>query len=55
MDRDTSHNILNELERLKIMHDLLKDQKFEVIAKDEILKDAQASLDKLKTLFSNDQ
>lgn len=55
MDRETSHSILNELERLKIMHDLLKDQKFASIPKEEILKDALTSLEKLKSLFSNDQ
>ena len=55
MDRETSHSILNELERLKIMHDLLKDEKFTSIPKEEIQKDAQLSLDKLKSLFNNDQ
>lgn len=37
--KDLSHDILNMLERLRIMHDLAKDQKFEEISKEEIRED----------------
>lgn len=56
MDRESSHTILNELKKLEIMHDLLKDGHFERISKEEILTDALESLEKLKTAFlSSDQ
>jgi len=56
MNRDDSHTILNELSKLQIMHDLLKDQQFDKIPKEEIIEDALKSLEKLKEAFlSNDQ
>jgi hypothetical protein len=42
--RQLSHNILNMLERLRIMHDLAKDQNFSVISKEELLKDLDETL-----------
>lgn len=39
-----SHNILNMIERLRIMHDLAKDQNFSVISKEELLKDLEETL-----------
>ncbi|HLW57490.1 MAG TPA: hypothetical protein VKY27_08900 [Bacteriovoracaceae bacterium] len=56
MDRESSHTILNELSKLQIMHDLLKDQRFDKISKEEIIKDALESLEKIKEAFlSNHQ
>lgn len=46
--RQLSHDILNMLERLRIMHDLARDQNFSVISKDEVKEDLQTTLDKLK-------
>ncbi|MFA5584190.1 MAG: hypothetical protein WDA09_08240 [Bacteriovoracaceae bacterium] len=53
MNREQSHTILNELSKLQIMHDLLKDQQFDKIPKEEILQDALKSLEKLKEAFLN--
>lgn len=53
-----SHDILNILERLRIMHDLIKEKNFQHIPKDELLKDLSENLDLLKKnfdTFSNDQ
>lgn len=36
------------LERLRIMHDLAKSQSFEVIGKDELIKDLEEGLKKLE-------
>ena len=46
--RQLSHDILNMLERLRIMHDLAKDQNFTVIKKDEVLSDLDETLKKLE-------
>lgn len=46
-----SHDILNTLERLRIMHDLMKDQNFEHIPKEELLKDLNENLELLKKNF----
>ncbi len=46
--RQLSHDILNMLERLRIMHDLARDQNFSVISKAEVKEDLQSTLDKLK-------
>lgn len=46
-----SHDILNILERLRIMHDLMKEKNFEHIPKDELLNDLQENLDLLKKNF----
>jgi hypothetical protein len=37
------------LERLKIMHDIAKDQNFEVISREEILADLEETLTKLNS------
>lgn len=46
-----SHDILNILERLRIMHDLLKENNFENIPKEEILSDLEENLTQLKLNF----
>ena len=46
-----SHDILNILERLRIMHDLIKEKNFEHIPKEELLSDLQENLDLLKLNF----
>jgi hypothetical protein len=43
-----SHNILNMIERLRIMHDLAKDQNFSVISKEELLLDLDETLKSLE-------
>lgn len=53
-----SHDILNTLERLRIMHDLIKDQNYDHIPKDELIKDLNENLELLKKNFdklSSDQ
>lgn len=53
-----SHDILNILERLRIMHDLIRDQNFEHIPKDELMDDLKTNLELLKKnfeKFSSDQ
>jgi hypothetical protein len=49
--RQLSHDILNMLERLRIMHDLAKEQNFSDIPKDEFKKDLQDTLEKLASDF----
>lgn len=49
--RQLSHDILNMIERLRIMHDLAKDQNFEVISKEELTKDLEDGLKKLEKDF----
>lgn len=49
--RQLSHDILNMIERLKIMHDLAKDQNFSMIPKAEMLEDLQDTLQKLDKDF----
>ncbi len=52
MDKDKlSHDILNILERLRIMHDLLKEKKFSHIPKEELLSDLEENLIQLKLKF----
>jgi hypothetical protein len=52
MDKaDLSHSILNILERLRIMHGLIKDQNYSEIPKEEILNDLNKDLDLLKKHF----
>lgn len=46
-----SHDILNILERLRIMHDLLKEQSFEHIPKEELMADLAENLELLKKNF----
>jgi hypothetical protein len=43
-----SHDILNMLERLRIMHDLGKDQNFSTIPKEEVLVDLDQTLKELE-------
>lgn len=50
--RQISHDILNLIERLRIMHDLAKDQNFEVISKEEISTDLKEALKLLEENFS---
>ena len=45
------HDIKNILERLKVMCELLSTENFETFSKDEILKDLENDLDKLKINF----
>lgn len=47
--RKLSHDILNLLERLRIMHDLAKDQNFSVISKEEVLSDLGETIHKLES------
>lgn len=49
--RQVSHDILNLIERLRIMHDLAKDQNFEVISKDEMKTDLEEALKLLNENF----
>lgn len=49
--RKLSHDILNMIERLKIMHDLAKSQNFAVIGKEELKKDLDETLKKLEKDF----
>ncbi len=49
--RQLSHDILNILERLRIMHDLIKDQNYEHIPKKELLTDLNENLALLKQHF----
>lgn len=46
--RQLSHDILNMIERLRIMHDLAKEQNFSVITKDEIKSDLDETLKKIE-------
>ncbi len=46
-----SHDILNSLERLRIMHDLIKSQNFAAIPKDEMITDLAEELKKLEKNF----
>lgn len=49
--RQLSHDILNILERLRIMHELIKDQHYDEIPKAELLTDLKENLDLLKIHF----
>ncbi len=49
--RKLSHDILNSIERLRIMHDLIKSQNFAAIPKDEMVKDLEDELKKLEENF----
>ncbi len=52
MDKNSvSHEILNILDRLKIMHDLIANQNYQVIQKEEIKEDLKENLERLKTQF----
>ena len=49
--RQISHDILNMIERLRIMHDLVKDQNFREISRAEIVSDLDETLKKLALDF----
>jgi hypothetical protein len=49
--RKLSHDILNALERLRIMHDLIKGQNFSAIPKDELVRDLADEIKKLEENF----
>lgn len=49
--RQLSHDILNMIERLRIMHELAKDQNFSVISKEELKNDLEETLKKLSEDF----
>jgi hypothetical protein len=52
MDKNKiSHDILNILERLRIMHDLIRDQNYEHISKEELAQDLEENLSQLKIKF----
>ena len=52
MDKaELSHSILNILERLRIMHGLIKDHNYSEIPKEEILSDLKENLELLKNQF----
>jgi hypothetical protein len=46
--RHLSHDIMNMLERLRIMHDIARDQNFSTFSKEEVLGDLEETLEKLK-------
>jgi hypothetical protein len=46
--RQLSHDILNMIERLRIMHDLAKEQNFSVISKEEIKADLDETIKKIE-------
>lgn len=49
--KQISHDIMNALERLRIMHDLVKGEKYQSISKEEITGDLKETLDKLREDF----
>ncbi len=51
--RKLSHDILNMIERLRIMHDLVKDENYTSISKEEITQDLAETLKKLEEDFKN--
>lgn len=54
MNKDKiGHDILNVLERLRIMLDLARDQKFDIVSKDELKTDLQEALKKLEKDFQS--
>lgn len=46
--RHLSHDILNALERLQIMHDLIRDKNYQMISLEEIQNDLKETLDKME-------
>lgn len=49
--RQLSHDILNILERLRIMHDIARDENYDAIPKDELKADLKDSLRQLEEAF----
>lgn len=50
--KKVSHDIQNAISRLKIMHDLAKENNFEMISKEELVKDLDETLKELKENFA---
>ncbi|MES2528801.1 MAG: hypothetical protein V4598_17075 [Bdellovibrionota bacterium] len=46
-----SHDIMNSLERLRIMHDLIKSKNFSAIPRDEMVSDLAEEIKKLEKNF----
>lgn len=51
MTNKISHEILNHIERLKIMHEIAKEKNFQDISKEELVNDLDETLEKLKDNF----
>ena len=51
--RKLSHDIINLLERIRIMHDLALESKFDDISKEELSSDLQESLELLEEKFKD--
>lgn len=47
-----SHDIMNTLERLRIMHDLIRDQNYDLVPKEELKIDLEEALRKLKENYA---
>jgi hypothetical protein len=50
-NRKLSHDILNLLEQLRIMHDLVAEKKYELISKEELTTDLKSALKSLEEKF----
>lgn len=50
--RQLSHDILNALERLRIMHDLVKEKNYQMISQVELEADLKETLIKLEKDFA---
>jgi hypothetical protein len=54
MDRDKiSHEILNLLERLRVMHDLAKNKNYSVVKKEELVCDLSETLKEIENHFQS--
>ncbi len=49
--KQLSHDIINLIERLRIMHDIAKDKKFNQISEEEFFQDLDETLKDLKKHF----
>ena len=49
--RQLSHDILNYIERLRIMHDMARDQKYDLISKEELVNDLDETLSQIEEKF----
>jgi uncharacterized protein YpiB (UPF0302 family) len=49
--RQLSHDILNFIERLRIMHDMALEQKYEMISKEELIHDLDETLSLIDKKF----
>jgi hypothetical protein len=49
--KKVSHDILNIIERLRIMHDLINQENYAHIPKEELLQDLEENLSELKEKF----